>query len=234
MLVGFSSSSIKLPTIIFLIGIIIYSGIASAAILIDDFWTPQSVPKNSSGTALGEGILNQERYVYNNNATTAEINTTAAHQAVFSGNSAITYTYLRYDGIGSSNNGLNNMDLTDGGQYTGFLVTVTGYTGNFHVFMEVGQEGNQISELSKPVSGVGTIFMPFADFVVHQITYAPPPDTDATYTEVDFTNVGYIVLSLHSGSLPASITLDSFQIVPEPATMSLLAIGVIALRRTNK
>lgn len=212
--------------------------LAPAAIVIDDFSTSQSVPLSASQTIIGTGILGQERHVWTNNHATVEINTTVPNQAYFSTATDFLSASLLYDGIGSSNNGLNNMDLTDGGQYTGFLVTITdvGPVGAF-VYMAVGQGDNQSSDLSFYITQPGDLFFPFADFEASPETCSLPDDPDirsAAYDPVDFTNVGYIHIGVGSEEYLSRITLGSIAIVPEPATLTLLALGALAMSRRRR
>jgi hypothetical protein len=210
--------------------------LAPAAIVIDDFSTPQSVPLSTSQAVTGSGILGQERKVRTNNYATAEINTTVPNQAYFTTATDFLSASLRYDGIGSSNNGLNNMDLTDGGQYTGFLIKITdvGPVGAF-VQMTVGQGDNQSSDLGFYISGPGDLFFPFADFEASPETASMPTEDPlilpAAYDAVDFTNVGYISVYVGSEDYLSRITLGSIAIVPEPATLTLLALGGLWLSR---
>jgi hypothetical protein len=210
--------------------------LAPAAIVIDDFSTPQSVPLYTSQTVIGSGILGQERYVWTNNHATAEINTTYSNQAFFSTATDFLSASLHYDGIGSNQNGLNSMDLTEGGQNTGFLITITdvGPVGAF-VHMTVGQGSNQSSDLGFWVSGPGDLLFPFADFEASPETASMPTEDPlilpAAYDPVDFTNVGYISLYVGSEEQLSRIALGSIAIVPEPATLSMLALGGLLLSR---
>lgn len=218
------------------------AGLAPATIVIDDFSTAQSVPVSTSQEITGPGILGQERRVYTDNYSTAEINTTYPNQAYFSNTDYSLYVSLIYDGIGSSINGLNNMDLTEGGKNDGFRVTITDVgPAEVRVCIDVKFNNNRNADLSYQVSGPQELFFPFEDFTEYQEAgigveslSLEDPVYSVAQTSVDFTDVGYIAIYVYSQNKSANITLGPLTVIPEPATLLLLATGGVALMRKRK
>lgn len=226
-LMSYGESSLKKRFFLFFILLISMLTLPTLAsiLIIDDFSEAQSVGSNQNSFATDAGILGGERHVETNSYASVEIDTSVPNQAVLDSTPGVpyyAYVNLRYDGIGSNTYGLNNMDLTDGGKYSGFQLSVTeigNSGGDFYII--VGQE-NQASTISALLLQADTIFLPFSDFELASAT--------SPITKVDFTNVGYI--ELYTWVKPGETTvIGSFEIVPEPTTLLLVGLGGLMVRR---
>ena len=158
--------------------------------------------------------------------------------------------------------GLDGVDLTDNGALTGFLVTTlfADLGWNFEVIAYTDADNwTQINfQATEVPAGAGPVsnFIPFADFMnpglcgldnpssgVNSIRCAPDGNV------VDFTNLGALAVRLNvgedgsqdGGTVSVDLTLtDITTTIPEPATLGLLGMGLLAaggmlgLRRRNQ
>jgi len=209
------------------------TGLASAVIVVDDFSTAQSLPELTTQTVTGPGILGQERYTRTYSRTAAQINTTYPNQAYFTG--LLGGVMLRYDGTDNTN-GLN-MDLTEGGQNTGFQVSITNVGPvETYVRLYVIDNNFQGAWLGFWVSEPQALFLPFEDFseIMEADLGTDSLSLQMTSAPVDFTNVNYLYVSIYTYDGQSSITLSSFAVVPEPASLCLLGAGGLVLLRKRK
>lgn len=214
-----------------------------AAIVIDDFTTPQTLTWDT-GVVTGDGILGGERDVTSYQQS-ASVHINAAYgSGCHIINASIDYSrgyaYFTYDGQdGSTSNydksGLGHVDLTGGGQYNGFLITfsqVDTTGGYFSILLCQGNDQYGQIHVDLPTQPQ-SLFLPFADFDMN-VPAAEPPDPVPADTFIDFSDVGYIniAVSLDSGG---SCTIDSIMVTtPEPATLTLLALGGLLILKKQK
>jgi hypothetical protein len=209
-------------------------------LVIDDFTTAQSLPENTMSCVQNTGILGGERDGRTFLDINVQINTAYPNQCYMTNPDNFGSTFfLTYDGpdgdpdpYNPDEDGLGNLDLTGGGQYTGFLISFSQGSGDGdYILITVGQTGDKISQeiFDLPASATD-VFVPFTDFG-GIIGFAPPLGYTASSTErVDFTDVGYIDFYIRVGP-NSSAVIDSITVIPEPATLSLFALGAIWLRR---
>lgn len=212
-----------------------------AVIIIDDFTTPQIVPMSSQGTAAGSGILGGERDVWTGSNFIADFN--AAVPGHFYGeNSSSTNAAgisIIYDGLDgnveeSDYSGLGSVDLTGGGKYDGFRLRFTQIDDDGSYMTCVVQQGQDKFGFfdSRMPTQPGDFLIPFAAFSTAVPASLTDSETDAggEVSLIDFTDVGYIrlYLSIMEGG---SYTIESFAAVPEPASLTLLVLGGLLLRR---
>ncbi len=152
---------------------------------------------------------------------------------------------IQWDGADNSpvlNFGLGDVDLTDGGNYTAFVLntldadhdwefTIGLYTSATQ-YSIVSLQAHEVDPVANPDGVKSTIpFLPF--FIGEAICDADPNTVDCTYVGggVDITKVNAIEVILNSGdpqALRLDLTLDSVQI-PEPSTLAILSLGLLGL-----
>lgn len=213
---------------------------APAAFVIDDFTTPQTLTGGIGGTASGSGIVGGERdaKMYQQSAE-IHINSTYGNGCRIintAGGNQSGYAYLTYDGPDGSitnydTSGLGHVDLTGGGQYDGFQITFSqmdAVGGSMLISLFQGEDRYGQIFFDMPAQPQ-SIFLPFADFDMN-MPASESSDPVPADLFIDFTNVGYIHLwiCLAPGG---SCTIDSITTVPEPATLTLLAMGGLLLSR---
>jgi hypothetical protein len=199
--------------------------------------------------ANGAGILGGEREV----AVTLDFGSQVSTYVNFGGNSLLSFNLpaaskgdglITWDGPdGNTSNvnttGLNGVDLTDGGLYDAVAIAVDFMDLGSNMMLTVWTDANNSSEINLAVpggvfSGSAVVVWEFANFV-------PESGTGA-----DFANVGAISLSInaHSETQALDLQLDyiasiawddppmdslAVQVIPEPTTLLLFALGIIAL-----
>ncbi len=212
---------------------------AQATIVIDDFTTTQSVPVNTFSYVQGTGIIGSERDVRTFLDVNVGINTTYSNQLHTTNTDDFGHSFfITYDGqdgdadpYNPDEDGLGHLDLTESGQNTGFLISFSqGSSNGDYLLMTIGQ-GDKISEeIFDLPSSASDIFVPFSDFG-SPITSAPPQELmPAPEDRVDFTDVGYVRFLMRLGPY-SSCAIDSITVVPEPATLVLLAVGGLILSK---
>jgi len=211
---------------------------AQAAVVIDDFTVPQTQTGGVGGTATGSTIIGGERDVTVYEDAAVYINSAYGSGAHFI-NTPVDpcwgYAYLAYDGADGSisdydRDGLGHLDLTGGGQYNGFLISLTQINGSLNMSLTVLQGDSQggIEYFGLP-GQPQNVFVPFADFGLNF-----PASADIEYTAdltlIDFADVGFIALDISLGP-NSSCTIGSITAVPEPASLTLLILGGLMLRK---
>ncbi len=209
-----------------------------AAIVIDDFTVPQTQTGGVGGTVTGDTILGGERDVtmYNDTAE-VYINSTygsGCHLVNTAGDNSWGYAYLSYDGtdgsISDDTGGLGHVDLTGAGQYDGFLIMLTQINGRGNMSFWVSQGDSQYGyEYVTLPRDPQSVFVPFADFGL-DVPASLDEEFPAGDTLVDFADVGYIGINFGLAT-DSSCTIGSITVVPEPASLALLALGGLMLRK---
>lgn len=124
--------------------------------------------------------------------------------------------------------GLGGIDLTEGGLADRFIFTVlfADQSVNQVLDLRVYTDATHYSDLFKnfaaPINSPTQISFLFSDFTVG----------DGAAGAADFTNIGAILLAIDGRFEPAlDVRLDELRtlVIPEPATMSLLALGLTAV-----
>jgi hypothetical protein len=211
---------------------------AQAAIVIDDFTISQTQTGGVGGTATGSNIIGGERDVTIYESAAVYINSTYGSGGHFI-NMAVDpcwgYAHLAYDGPdGSISNydysGLGHVDLTGGGQYNGFLISLTQINGIATMSLTVNQGDSEAGyEYFELPTQPQNVFVPFADFGL-DFPCSVDMEYIADYTLVDFADVGYIGLHISLGP-NSSCTIGSITVVPEPASLAILLLGGLILRK---
>ncbi len=138
-----------------------------------------------------------------------------------------------YDGNDGNPNaidytGLGGVDLTEGGLADRFVFTVlfADQSANSVLDLRVYTDATHYSDLFKsfaaPINSATQISFLFSDFNVGS----------GAAGAADFTNIGAILLAIDGRFEPAlDVRLDMLEtlVIPEPATMSLLALGLTAV-----
>jgi len=215
------------------------SSAAHAVIVVDSFQTNQSsltltfppAGTSASSSASGAGILGGERDVQvsltsgviagNTVSTTVSSGFFSYSQdATISGRSEIQWDGA--DGSATLNpTGLGGIDLTDGGILSQFLLTV--------LFDDLPADG-QIAVYSNAANfSVLNFNLPGLIFSTTSFEFDFSDFTIGAGTGADFTDVGAIVLSIGSSVTAPDVVIDSFTVVPEPASASLIGLGMLAM-----
>ncbi len=127
-----------------------------------------------------------------------------------------------YDGVGQA--GLNNVDLTEGGQHDRILVTLTRADGAGpmdSMVTKVSDMAVNDSELTHHITGPGVYEFLYSDFIAGPTDFA-----HALYVTFGINNgVGTYVLSdIRTAGPP----------IPEPAGLGLLGLAMITARRRRR
>jgi len=211
---------------------------AQAAVVVDDFTVPQTQTGGVGGTVTGSTIIGGERDVTIYEDAAVYINSAYGSGCHFI-NTPVDpcwgYAYLAYDGPdGSTSNydydGLGHLDLTGGGQYNGFLIALTQISGTGDMSLTVlqGDSEGGIEYFDLP-GQPQNVFVPFADFGL-DFPASLGLEYSAEYTLIDFTDVGFVALDIGLGP-NSSCTIGSITVVPEPASLTLLILGGLILRK---
>lgn len=203
---------------------------AKAEVSLDEFSTTQIVWPNEQSCVTGPNIIGGERDIWGILDGGVQINSVVSHQLHLHNQSTTNWTRTRivYDGLdgdasSSYYNGLGNIDLTQGGQNDRFALDFTAISNSggsvgISVF-QVGFKGSEYT-INLPTNAQ-TIYLPFDQFVVFD---------DDPWSPVDFSDAGNIELffELFPGE---SCTVDSFYVIPEPATILLVSLGGLMIRK---
>lgn len=231
--------------------LIAVAGLASnakaAIIMIDDFSQPlgqnafqfvvQSLP-GVAGSSLNNatGILGESRQLQLDLISTPFVfGFTSSSVFVADGVAAwdnasryLSEARFIYDGVANlmlEPDGLDGVDLTDGGTNTAFMLDVL--TTDLDLTIDViihsgaGNSTTVSTTLTGP-AGPTSVVIDFADIIA------------TTGAGADFSDVGAVELVLR-GPESVDATIDNFKVIPEPASMALLGLGLAVIaRRRNK
>lgn len=208
----------------------------AGALTIDDFGAGSLtfVPAaTTADTQVIGGMLGGER--------DESVTNSSASGGILAGASGSAYSYgalsasgsalLVWDGTDASaaldSSGLGGVDLTEGGTQAGFSIEIVANDFVAPLVLTVYSSASDFSQISVltpggiPSGPSQTVLVAFKDF-------AP------TGAGADFTNAGALTLLIDGLSQPQlDLSLGSFatstMVVPEPATVAQLALGLIAL-----
>ena len=222
------------------------SSAAHAVIVVDSFETNHSAltltfppaGTSASSSASGAGILGGERDVrvsLDSGVIAGNNISTTVSSGFFSYSQDATITgrsEIQWDGADSSSTlnptGLGGIDLTDGGVLSQFLLTVLfddlPASGQILVYSDAGNASLLDFNLGGLIFSTTSFEFNFSSF------------TPSLGAGADFTNVGAIVLSIGSSFTAPDIVIDSFTVVPEAGSASLIGLGALAMvaRRTRR
>jgi hypothetical protein len=162
-----------------------------------------------SGPQFASGIINGDGHLYMN--TDAE---------------TVGRLYLQYDGFDGELE--NDLVQTPG---TGLNANLTGFTDFVFRFRAVnGTFGSDIATTILVTSSTGTVsHTVFTGSGLNQVTTA----SFGSFSGVDWSNVQRLDF-IFNGNMSSDWTLDSIEVVPEPATMAVLGLGAAALMRRRR
>jgi hypothetical protein len=205
---------------------------SAAAVLIDDFTTPQSLSGRDQGAVDGGGILGGQREVIVETFFEA-----MEGSATLGGPPGTLAAALIYDGSGDPGSPgvvdlfLGSADLTDGGLSDRFLLEITDISGVFDVFITVIEDESNASRssFSAPVSitTTGTVEIAFSDLTL------------ISGAGADFASAEALVIAFDSSGDGSDdfLTIADISTVPEPGTVGQVVClacvaGLRMLRRT--
>jgi len=210
----------------------------AGAVVIDDFEAgPFSLSHPGTNTGVQTGpassIVGTEREVSLNagsalNASvTADLELTAGDDATIiafnsTGDGGGAQAAFFYDGVSQA--GLNDVDLTEGGQHDRILVALTRADGTGpmdSMVVKVSDMGVNVSELTYHIAGPGIYEFRYSDFI------AGP---------TDFAHVLYVTFGINNGvgTYVLSDIRTAGPPIPEPAALGLIGLAMASLRRKRR
>lgn len=225
--------AILIISLIFCIGCTLHAGI-----VIDDFATPQTATDSNGNTVTGDIIIGGERDV-RVHKDTAQVHINSAygsgcHVINTAGDASTGRAWFTYDGDDGDVteydlSGLGHMDLTGGGLYDGFLVSLEQITGDATISFYVAQSDKNGGVLVDLPRKPQNIFVPFADFE-YESSSEENEELSINSLLIDFSDVGYVSFGIHLET-DSSCTIGSITVVPEPATILVISAGALLLRK---
>jgi hypothetical protein len=208
----------------------------AAALTIDDFedgdfaitdTTPAGPPATDSQGSLA-GVLGGSREGSVNLASgvSASLSVSGGALTASADNPAVIFFQVRYDGIANGvvdATGAFTVDLTEGGINDRFILEVISLIGATDVTIALSEPGTSVVTVETfPVTAIGTVEILFADFP----------------SMADFTNVDSVLLQAGGGGGTFAngerISFGSFEAVPEPGSVLLLAAGLAGLAARHR
>jgi len=231
---------------VMLLALAMVTGAASADVLIDSFNLDQSVTVTGAGNEAGNEagpdastVIDGYRDMWAKvtSAGGGSITVAAGNSGAFTGldlevslsTGTVANTVLTWDGNDSDADpvngidytGLGNEDLTESGANTGILVQITSIDLGVTIDLTAYTDSTNSSTIGHTTSSSQSIFLPFADFT----------------GTADFTDIGAIQMKV-SGTQDFDARIDLIKatedVIPEPATMSLLGLGLLAVLRRRR